>query len=78
MIILEKSLAVKLNTLIGPEKNRQAFEELCDYLIQSQHKTMEYSDSDIEMYRSQGAIQALRELKELYDIVKDSIKRHND
>jgi len=45
------------------------FSEYLDTLIAQQHRTMEQTDSDKIMYRSQGAIYTLRRLKLLRDEV---------
>jgi len=47
-------------------------------LIQKQHKALEQTDNNILMYRSQGAIAALRRLKLLRDEVNgQSVTRTN-
>jgi len=38
-------------------------------LIEQQHKALEQSDNNILMHRSQGAVAALRKLKQLRDEV---------
>lgn len=45
------------------------FSNYLDFLIAQQHRTMEQSDNDKIMYRSQGAIYQLRRLKLLRDEV---------
>ena len=45
------------------------FSSYIDTLITQQHRTMEQSDNDKIMYRSQGAIYTLRRLKLLRDEV---------
>ena len=46
-----------------------SFNNYVDYLIASQHKAMEQSDTNVLLYRSQGAIAILRKLKYLREEV---------
>jgi hypothetical protein len=54
--------------------NRQweAFSSYIDAVIEMQQKALEQADDNIMMYRSQGAIAALRKLKTLRDEVNGS------
>jgi hypothetical protein len=45
----------------------QMFSDYIDNLIEMQQKALEQTDNTVMMYRSQGAISALRRLKTLRD-----------
>jgi hypothetical protein len=64
-----------LNKLKGLVNNHQQWEQFSNYLdelIAQQHRSMEQTDNDKVMYRSQGAIYQLRRLKLLRDEVLKS------
>ena len=61
-----------LQSLKGLVNNREQWEQFnkyLDYLIENQHKTIEQADTDIIMYRTQGAIAILKRLKLLREEV---------
>jgi len=43
----------------------QAFEEMLDYYIGIQHKSLEQNAEPVEIYRAQGAVMAFKKLKRL-------------
>jgi hypothetical protein len=45
----------------------QAFEEMLDYYIDIQYKSLEQNAEPVEIYRAQGAVMALKRLKKLKD-----------
>jgi|TARA_B110000259_G_C14003699_1_gene397207 hypothetical protein len=45
----------------------QAFEEMLDYYIGIQYKSLDQAADPVEIYRAQGAVMAFRKLKNLRD-----------
>ena len=61
-----------LQNLKGLVNNREQWEQFnnyLDYLINNQHKNLEQADTDIIVYRTQGAISILKRLKQLREEV---------
>jgi len=54
---------------VGNNRQWEAFSSYIDAVIEMQQKALEQADDNIMMYRSQGAIAALRKLKTLRDEV---------
>jgi hypothetical protein len=59
----------KLKPWVGNNRQWEAFSSYVDAVIEMQQKTLEQADDNVMMYRSQGAIAALRKLKTLRDEV---------
>jgi hypothetical protein len=57
----------KLKPWVNNNRQWQAFSDYLDAVINMQHKALEQADDNVMMYRSQGAIAALRKLKTLKD-----------
>ena len=57
----------KLKPWVNNNRQWQAFSDYLDVVIDMQHKALEQADDNVMMYRSQGAIAALRKLKTLKD-----------
>jgi hypothetical protein len=62
----------KLKPWVNNNRQWQAFSDYLDAVIDMQHKALEQADDNVMMYRSQGAIAALRKLKALRDEVNGS------
>ena len=62
----------KLKPWVNNNRQWQAFSDYLDAVIDMQHKALEQADDNVMMYRSQGAIAALRKLKTLRDEVNGS------
>ena len=62
----------KLKPWVNNNRQWQAFSDYLDAVIEMQHKALEQADDNVMMYRSQGAIAALRKLKTLRDEVNGS------
>ena len=62
-------LLSRLKPWVGNNRQWEAFNNYLDMLIEQQHKALEQSDNSILMHRSQGAVAALRKLKQLRDEV---------
>ena len=56
---------MNLKKLVNDKNLWDNFLEYIDYTIDQQHKAMEQAEDNIMLYRSQGAIAALRRLKYL-------------
>jgi len=70
---MSKEYLNRLKPLVNAPLQWQAFEEMLEhYIIQHQRK-LEQSSEPIDMYKAQGAISALRQLKYL----KDEINVYN-
>ena len=54
---------------MGNNRQWQGFSDYIDAVIEIQQKALEQADDNVMMYRSQGAIAALRKLKTLRDEV---------
>ena len=50
----------------------EAFDDMLNYSIELQRKQMEQTDSTVEIYRAQGAIQSLRRLKQLKEEIQNA------
>jgi uncharacterized protein involved in exopolysaccharide biosynthesis len=57
---------------VGNNLQWQAFSDYIDAVIEMQQKALEQADDNVMMYRSQGAIAALRKLKTLRDEINGS------
>jgi hypothetical protein len=62
----------KLKPWVNNNRQWQAFSDYVDAVIEMQQKALEQADDNVMMYRSQGAIAALRKLKTLRDEVNGS------
>jgi hypothetical protein len=62
----------KLKPWVNNNRQWQAFSDYIDAVIEMQQKALEQADDNVMMYRSQGAIAALRKLKTLRDEVNGS------
>jgi hypothetical protein len=60
---------MSLKAFVNNKAEWDAFCEMLDEDISIYHKRLEQSDDNIDMYRTQGCIQALRRLKFLRDKV---------
>jgi hypothetical protein len=69
---MDKQILSKLKPWVGNNRQWQAFSDYLDAVIDMQHKSLEQADDNVMMYRSQGAIAALRKLKTLRDEVNGS------
>jgi hypothetical protein len=63
----EKRYLSALKPLASTPIQWQAFEEMLDYYIGMQHKALDQAVDTVEIYRAQGAVMALRKLKQLRD-----------
>tara|TARA_X000001388_G_scaffold48_2_gene73 strand:- start:2015 stop:2227 length:213 start_codon:yes stop_codon:yes gene_type:complete len=62
----------KLKPWVNNNRQWEAFNSYVDAVIEIQQKALEQADDNVMMYRSQGAIAALRKLKTLRDEVNGS------
>ena len=62
----------KLKPWVNNSRQWEAFNNYVDAVIAMQQKALEQADDNVMMYRSQGAIAALRKLKTLRDEVNGS------
>lgn len=60
-------LLSRLKPWVGNNRQWEAFSNYLDEAIEAHFKVMEQSTDTIALYRQQGAIQALRRLKQLRD-----------
>jgi glutathionylspermidine synthase len=67
---MDKQILSNLKTLVNHQHH---FNSYLDALIEQHHKAIEQADDSITMYRTQGAIAALRRLKYL----RDEVNKHN-
>jgi hypothetical protein len=58
--------------LVNNREQWELFNSYLDYLISNQHKNLEQADTDIIVYRTQGAISALKRLKQLREEIYGS------
>ena len=58
-----------LKKLVDNKRLLDSFNNYVDYLIANQHKAMEQADTNVLLYRTQGAISVLRKLKYLREEV---------
>ena len=68
----KQQILSKLKPWVNNSRQWQAFSDYLDAVIDMQHKALEQADDNVMMYRSQGAIAALRKLKALRDEVNGS------
>ena len=54
---------------MGNNRQWEAFNNYLDEIIETQHRALEQAEDNVMMYRAQGAIAALRRLKQLRDEV---------
>lgn len=78
MITLDKQLTTKVNIVTSSSKTMEALKDLFDFFIKNEYQTLDTAKDTVEIYRSQGAIQILKDLKNLHEMVKDSKDRHYD
>lgn len=64
----------KLQGLVNTHRTWEAFTEMLDAVIDLHHKKLEQAVDPIDLYKAQGAVQALRQLKFLRDEVNASQK----
>ena len=69
---MDKQILSKLKPWVGNNRQWQAFSDYVDAVVEMQQKSLEQADDNVMMYRSQGAIAALRKLKTLRDEVNGS------
>jgi len=62
-----KQVVSRLKPLVVNNRQWEAFNNYLDVVIDMQQKALEQADDNVMMYRSQGAIAALRKLKTLRD-----------
>jgi len=60
---------MSLKAFVNNKKEWDAFCEEIDLWIADQHRRLEQADNSIQIYRAQGAVEALRRLKYLRDKV---------
>ena len=60
---------MSLKSFVNNKAEWDAFCEMLDEEVSILHKRLEQSNESVDMYRTQGAIQALRRLKYLRDKV---------
>jgi len=63
----KQQILSRLKPLVGNNRQWEAFNNYLDVVIDMQQKALEQADDNVMMYRSQGAIAALRKLKTLRD-----------
>ena len=63
----EKKWLSALKPLASTPVQWQAFEEMLDHYMSIQQKSLEQAAEPIEIYRAQGAVLALKKLKQLKD-----------
>ena len=66
---MNKDYLNKLKPLVTAPLQWRAFEEMLEYYIIQHQRKLEQSSEPIDMYKAQGAIAALRQLKYLKDEV---------
>jgi hypothetical protein len=69
---MDKQILSKLKPWVNNNRQWEAFNSYIDAVIDMQHKALEQADDNVMMYRSQGAIAALRKLKTLRDEINGS------
>jgi hypothetical protein len=63
----EKKWLSALKPLASAPTQWQAFEDMVDYYISIQQKSLEQANETVEIHRAQGAVMALKKLKQLRD-----------
>ena len=66
---MNKQYLNKLKPFVNAPLQWQAFEDMLDYYIVQHQRKLEQSVEPVDMYKAQGAIAALRQLKYLKDEV---------
>lgn len=66
---MDKKWLSALKPLVNNQTQWKAFEEMIDFYVLMKQNTLEQSSDPQELYRSQGAIAALKRLKKLRDEV---------
>ncbi len=64
----------KLQGLVNTPNTWAGFVEMLDAVIDLHHKKLEQAVEPVDLYKAQGAVQALRQLKYLRDEVNGSSK----
>jgi len=65
--VKEKTWLSALKPLVSAPTQWQAFEQMIDFHVENNRKTLEQSHDTFDIYRAQGAIMALGKLKTLKD-----------
>ena len=60
---------LKLKGFVNNTTQWKAFNELLEFLIEMEHKTMEQATDTIDIYKAQGSIKTIKYLKDLKDYV---------
>ena len=60
---------LKLKGFVNNTTQWKAFNELLEFLIEMEHKTMEQATDIIDIYKAQGSIKTIKYLKHLKDYV---------
>lgn len=71
---MTKQYLPKLKTFVNSQTQWEAFEQALDFSIMMNQKKLEQSVDPVELYKAQGAITALRQLKHLKDEVNNVTK----
>lgn len=66
---MDKKYLLKLKGLVNTKTQWDAFLEMLDYQILLNQKKLEQAVDTVEIYKAQGAIQSLRQLKYLREEV---------
>ena len=66
---MDKKWLSALKPLVNNQTQWKAFEEMIDFYVLMKQNALEQSSDPQELYRSQGAIAALKRLKKLRDEV---------
>jgi hypothetical protein len=66
---MEKQYLSRLKTLVNTKLQWEAFNEMLDYNIHLHQSKLEQAIDMVEVYKAQGAIQALKKFKYLKDEV---------
>ena len=66
---MDKKWLSALKPLVNNQTQWKAFEEMIDFYVLMKQNALEQASDPQEMYRSQGAIAALKRLKKLRDEV---------
>lgn len=69
-----KQYLSKLQGLVNTPRTWNGFVEMLDAAIELHHKKLEQAVEPVDLYKAQGAVQALRQLKYLRDEVNASQK----
>jgi len=65
LVRMDKEIFNKLKPLVSNSRQWDHFSNYLDVLIKQQHKTLEQSESMINVHKAQGAIEALRKIRRL-------------